>query len=268
MKTEVIGRGAWALALVVACVGGRMALAADPPAASKPELAIQAAAQGDKLLYLFFYRENDAATKAMYETVKSAAGEQDVATWATVRVNDPVERAVAEKYAVTRAPMPMVVAVHPNGAVTGYYHTKATVEQLAQCRVSPKKAECMQALQRNQLVLVCLQADENRSVPVGVRELLADPHFSGRTRVVTLAVHDPAEAAFVASMEVDPRSTGPLTVFIAPPGAMVGKFAPTATKDQLAAKLAEAGKCCDDEKCRHNAHQPAPQATTPGKVRP
>ncbi len=253
-----------ALVVTTACISCPILFAADPPKVSKPEQAIQTAAKDGKLIYLLFYKETDAGTKAMAETIKATVKGQDGKSTASyVRLTDPAERVVAEKYQVERAPMPMVIAVHPNGAVTGYFQGKASEEQLAQCLVSDTKAVCMKALQQNQLVLVCLQTQPKQAIPQGVRALQADPHFAKRTQIVTLSVNDPAEASFLAGMEIDPKKTGPLTVFLAPPGAMVGKFATTATKDQLAAKLAEAGKCCDDENCKHNAVQ---QTQQPRKV--
>ncbi len=247
-----------ALALLASCILNQFTFAADTAPAISPEQAIQAAAKTGKLIYLVFYKEADAATKEMAEAVSAAVDSQGgQSIFSYVRLNDPAEREIADKYQVTRAPMPMVIAVHPNGAVTGYFHTKTTPEQLADCLVSAKKAVCMKALQQNQLVLVCLQTQAKQPIPQGVRELQADPHFSKRTQVVALSVNDPAEAAFLASMEFNPTKDGAMTVFLAPPGALVGKFAPTATKDQLAAKLAEAGKCCDDKNCKHNhAQQP------------
>ena len=239
------------------------AQAAEP--ASAPERAIQAAAQDGTLLYLLFYRDADAATNGMFETVKAATGQHPGTSWATVQISDPAQRSVAERFKVTRAPMPMVIALHPNGAVTGAFHTRATPEALAQCIVSPKKAECMAALQKDQLVLICLQTQAGQPLPSGVREWVSDPHFAQRTRVVTLAISDPAEASFLASMQIDPRQNSPTTVFLAPPGVMVGKFTPSATKQQLAAKLADAGKCCEDENCKHN-QQSTRGAATPGKV--
>lgn len=252
------------LALITSCFINQSAFAVEAAPASKPEQAIQAAAQNGKLIYLLFYKEADAATKAMAATITATVKSQEgQSSFSYVRLNDPAERAIAEKYEVTRAPMPMVIAVHPNGAVTGYFHTKTTEEQLAQCVVSAKKAVCMKALQQNQLVLVCLQTQPKQAIPQGVRALHADPHFAKRTQVVTLSVNDPDEAAFLASMEFDPKKDGAMTVFLAPPGALVGKFPTTATKDQLAAKLADAGKCCDDKNCKHNATQ---QAQQPRKV--
>ena len=256
-----------ALALLASCILNQFTFAADTAPAISPEQAIQAAAKTGKLIYLVFYKEADAATKEMAEAVSAAVDSQGgQSIFSYVRLNDPAEREIADKYQVTRAPMPMVIAVHPNGAVTGYFHTKTTPEQLADCLVSAKKAVCMKALQQNQLVLVCLQTQVKQPIPKGVRELQADPHFSKRTQVVALSVNDPAEAAFLASMEFNPTKDGAMTVFLAPPGALVGKFAPTATKDQLAAKLAEAGKCCDDKNCKHNHAQQPQQTQQPRKV--
>jgi hypothetical protein len=253
-----------ALTLVAGGLLNQFVFAADTAPAIAPDQAIQAAAKTGKLIYLVFYKDADATTKAMAEAVTATVDSQEgQSIFSYVRLNDPTERAIAEKYQVTRAPMPMVIAVHPNGAVTGYFHTKTTPEALAQCLVSAKKAMCMKALQQNQLVLVCLQTQDKQPIPQGVRELQADPHFAKRTQVVALSVNDPDESAFLASMEVNPSKDGPLTVFLAPPGALVGKFASTATKDQLAAKLAEAGKCCDDKNCKHNQ---GPQTQQPRKV--
>jgi len=240
---------------------------ASPPsqALSAPAQVIASAATEGKLAYVMFYNQSDAKTSTLFETIKATSAKQPSTTWATVRVNDPNERPVAERFQVTRAPMPMVVAVHPNGAVTGFFAMKATEPELLNCLVSPKKAECMKALQTNQLVLVCVSANGQSSVPAGVEAFQTDPHFGLRTHVVHVNSSDPTEASFVAGMELDPRMSDTVTVFLAPPGAVVGKFPVNATKEQFAAKLAAAGKCCDDEKCQHN--KAAPKSTArPGKV--
>ncbi len=258
-----IERVLFTIATAMVLMSDSSAQAAEPAIA--PELAIQAAAQDGTLLYLLFYRDADAATNSLLETVKTATGQHPDTSCATVKITDPAERPVAERFKVTRAPMPMVIALHPNGAVTGAFHMRATADSLAECLVSPKKAECMAALQQDQLVLICLQTQADQPLPSGVQEWTEDQHFAQRTRVVTLAMSDPAEADFVASMDVDPRQNSPMTVFLAPPGVMVGKFVPSATKQQMAAKLADAGKCCDDENCKHN-QQSTRGAATPGKV--
>jgi hypothetical protein len=249
------------LALGTACC---LAVRAEEPVVSA-EQAIQAASENGTLLYLVFYREPDANAKALLDTVKTTAAQHSGTSWTTVDIADPAQRPVAERFKVTRAPMPMVIAVAANGAVTGAFHKRATPEALAGCIVSPKKAECMAALQQDKLVLLCLQAEPGQPLPAGIEEWAADPHFAGRTLVMTLTMGDSAEAGFLASMQVDPEQSDPVTVFLAPPGVMVGKFPPTATKEDLAAKLADAGKCCDDKNCKHN-EQSKKGATAPGKV--
>ena len=254
-----------ALAIAATCFASGLSYAAESVPQLKPEQAIQTAAQDGKLIYLVFYKELDAPTKSMFEVVRETSAKTDGTAFTPVRINDPKERGIAEAYDVTRAPMPMVIAVHPNGAVTGHFSMKTTAADLGKCVVSPKKAECMKSLQQNQLVLVCVQSPGKSALPPGVRELQTDPHFAKRTQVVTVSLNDPAESGFLASMEVDPKKDTAMTVFLAPPGAMVGKFAVTATKNDLAAKLAEAGKCCDDKNCKHN-HQPAKQTQQTGRT--
>ena len=44
----------------------------------------------------------------------------------------------------------------------------------------------------------------------------------------------------------------PVVIFMAPPGALVGRFAASASKEDLARALHAAGKCCSDPNCKHN----------------
>ncbi len=249
------------LALATACSS---AVRAQEPALA-PEQAIQAASQNGTLLYLVFYREADATTNALVDTVKTTASQHSGTSWTAVNVTDPAQRPVSDRFKVTRAPMPMVMAVAPNGAVTGAFSKRATPEALVGCIVSPKKAECMAALQQDKLVLLCLQSEPGQPLPTAIEEWAADPHFGPRTRVMTLTMGDSAETNFLASMQIDPKQSGPLTVFLAPPGVLVGKFPSSVTKEELATKLAGAGKCCEDANCKHN-QQSKKGATAPGKV--
>lgn len=93
-----------------------------------PEQAIQAASEKGALLYLVFFREQDANMKALLDTVKTTAGKHSGTSWTTVDIADPAQRPVADRFKVTRAPMPMVIAVAANGAVTGAFHKRATPE--------------------------------------------------------------------------------------------------------------------------------------------
>ena len=68
-------------------------------------------------------------------------------------------------------------------------------------------------------------------------------------------------------MQLDPASVTSTTItMLAPPGVLIGKFGPKATKDEMASALAKAGKCCDDPNCKHHEHN-APAAGTPAAGR-
>ncbi len=227
---------------------------AESVTASAPERAISAAADENKPIFVMFYKEQNRDKEAMVATLKAHwAVKKQQAAWTAVRITDPAQRRVAEKFKVTRAPMPSLVAIHPNGAVTGVFPKQVTQSDLSTCIVSPKTAECLKSLQGNRMVFICVQTAPEQSLPPGVEDFQADPHFARRTSVITVAVDDPKEARFLAGMDLDPATIDkPVTVFLAPPGAHVGTFDPAATKEQLAEGLAAAGKCCDDKNCKHN----------------
>jgi hypothetical protein len=211
----------------------------------------QAASEG-KTTYLVFYRSWDATAQAVGQAVKSHAEKHAAkATWTGVSITDPAQKALVDKYQVGRAPMPLVLGVHPNGAITGVFQKPMTEAEFVQTLVSPANAECMKGLQANRLVLLCVQTSA-QPVPQGVKDFQADPQFAQRTQVLTVQLKDPNEASFFAHLQIDPQTTAPVTVFMAPPGVLVGRFPPTASKAELSLALHKAGKCCDDKNCKHN----------------
>jgi hypothetical protein len=117
----------------------------------------------------------------------------------------------------------------------------------------------MKSMQDGQIVLACVQTASKLTVPPGVKELCDDPSFKSRSTVAFIHAGDPAEAQFLMQLQVDTASKAPTTVLLAPPGVLVGKFGFNATKDQMAAALHKAGKCCDDPNCKHGHGQPTSQ---------
>jgi hypothetical protein len=233
------------------------AIAQSTRAPSPGEQVLTAAAAKQKYTFVVFYRDNTQATQAMAQTVqRGVASRSDRAVAAYVNIADAAERPLVDRFDVGRAPMPLTVAVAPNGAITSFAPGKISDDEIGGAFVSPAAASCMKSMQEGKLVLACVQSTERPATPAGVYEFCQDPLFKNRTAVVYVHARDPAEADFVRKMELNPQGQG-ATIFMAPPGVLVGKFALTATKDQMAAALHKAGKCCDDENCKHNR---APQA--------
>ena len=231
------------------------------PAASEAQQVLATAAAENKYTFLVFYKDNSPATQAMAQTVKSGIeSRRDRAVMAYVNATSPTEKLLIDRFGVSRAPMPLTVAVAPNGAMTKLTPSNITDQQIEQSFVTPAMAHCMKSMQDGRLVLVCIQSNPQPIIPPGVRDFANDPEFKNRIAVVPVHAGNPAEAELVRQLEADSPTKGATTVFLAPPGVLVGKFGPTATRDQLAAALHKAGQCCDDPNCKHNqAGQPASQ---------
>jgi hypothetical protein len=221
---------------------------------SRAQQALEQNAEQGLFTVLVFYKANDNATKAMANAVEKGLGPRsEDATLDFVQISSPDEKPLVEKFAVSRAPMPLTLVVAPNGAVTGVFRKAPSSADIAAAFVTPTMTRCMKALQSGKIVLICVQSTRRAATPAAVTELQADPQFQDRIAAVQLDTQDSAEADFLAQLEIDAEnSAGIATVMLAPPGVLVGKYPSSATGEEIAAALHEAGKCCDDENCKHN----------------
>lgn len=226
---------------------------------SSAAIVEEATADG-RYAFLLFYKQNDAATQSMLTTLKAALeSEANGAVMVPVQVGSPANQALVAKHDVARAPMPMLISLAPNGAVTGVFASKLSAANVQECFVTPTMMTAMKSLQEGKLVFVAVQGAIQTAPPVALKDFQTDPHFKTRTVVLKMQGADPQEAKFMSQMQLDPSAKTTKTVLLAPPGVLVGKFEASATLDEIAGALAEAGKCCDDPNCKH--HKPAPPRT-------
>lgn len=225
---------------------------------------LQQARQAGQFTFIVFYKDNTPPTQNMLQVVQqSIAGNPQQAILTTASMASPQGQALAEQFQVSRAPMPMTVAVAPNGAVTGLFPRQVAKANIDAAIVPPVMMECMKELQDQKLVFVCLTKSEQAAVPAGVRALQLDPMFKDRMALIGLNVEDTSEARLMQQLKVDAGQVqGPYAALIAPPGVLVGHFSATSTADQIAAAIHKAGKCCDDPNCKHAGNAQASQSTT------
>ena len=224
-------------------------------AAGPGEQAVATAAQNNQFAFVMFYRSNDVPTQRMHQTLASSLSERKDAAIVPVQIVDAGEAALIKKFDATRIPMPAVAVLAPNGAVCSVLPQRVSDKQLLACIVSPGQAKCLKALQDGRIVALCAQPSANAEIPAGVRQFQADKLYSNRTEVVSVLASDPGEAKFLKQLRVPTNQRTSVVAFMAPPGVMVGVFNGNVTHSELAQKLAAAGKCCDDENCKH--HQAA-----------
>ena len=215
--------------------------------------AMKNAARAEKYLFAFFRKEENDQTAAMRSVLQEAIKEvTDRADSVEVDVTAPSEEGIVKKYDLDRAPMPLILALAPNGAVTGGFPTKVEKEQLLASFASPCTEKCMKQLQENRLVFLCVQnatTESNDAAMEGVRQFKADDRFAQATKIVMLDPADTAEAGFLKDLQIDPKAKAAVTVFLAPPGVPIAMYEGATNKDEIVSTLVNASSACGPGGC-------------------
>jgi hypothetical protein len=186
----------------------------------------------------------------------------DRADAVVARVTDPAEKDLVDEYGLDRGPMPLVLAIAPNGAVTGGFPNPFSEQDLLGGFVSPGMQQCVKPLQDGKLVLLCVQNEKtnlNEEAMKGVRDFQADARFASATEVVMLDPNDSEEAVFMSDLQLKPDMATAVTVFLAPPGSPIGVFEGATTKEILVATLEKASSgCCPGGSCGPGGCGPKP----------
>lgn len=250
MRVSMVG----ALLVALVSAGSRADQAAAQDATGvRVATATPAASQMPKFTFILFWKENNAATQGMTEGLKAALAKRSQrAEWTSVNVNDSANRPVVDRFQVERAPMPMVLCVAHNGAITGAMVRQVSEQAVENALVTPAMVEATKALQDKKIVVVHVKQDARQPLPAGASQFMQDPNFKDRSTTVNVLSADPAESRFVREMKIQGNEASDSVVLLAPPGVLVGKYPGTVTTDQLAAALHAAGKCCTDPNCKHN----------------
>lgn len=212
-----------------------------PPAPS--EVALKQASAAGRHLFILFFDEDSEATRAARKTLDEVLAKlPDVAQQIMVKKGAPEESALLTKYGIDAAPMPLVLVLAPNGAVTlGCLGRNISEEKLRTGIASPAQQRCLKALQDKKVVVICAcgkgVADDAPALK-GIREFKADPKYA-EAEVVRLDPADQAEAAFAKQLNIDPK-VEMTTVMLAPPRTLLKQFTGEVTKVALVNALKSA----------------------------
>ena len=142
--------------------------------------------------------------------------------------------------------MPLVLAVAPNGAITGGFPQGFEETQLLGAFASPCEEKSLKAHQERRVVLVCVQYEStasNDAAMKGVLDLKADPDFGPYTEILALDPVDPAESGFLKALQVASQTEEAVTVCLVPPGTAVARFTGETQKESLVAALSSSEGC-------------------------
>ena len=215
------------LAALGLCLTAQMGRADSPTtkagttAASPGTKAIETAAKNNKYLFIFFLQEQNEQTNAMYGVFQTATKKlADRADAISINVADPAEKPIVDKFGVRGSPMPLVLAIAPNGAATRAFPESFNEAQLQQAFVTPCQAKCMKAIQDRHSILLCVQNDKtqfSKEAMQGVEAFKADPKYTKGTEIVMLNPADNAEQPFLKALQVDPQTATAVTLLVTPP---------------------------------------------------
>ncbi len=140
IMASCIGVAAWVCAVVE--FGGGTPCSAQP-------MDVSATAEPDgRYQFLVFWKQDDAATVAAKESVTGfVAGLKDQCVISVVRFGDPAQQHLVKKCSVERAPMPLILAIAPNGAITESIMHPVDRSKLANALVSTATADCLKSMQ-------------------------------------------------------------------------------------------------------------------------
>ncbi|MCP4173632.1 MAG: hypothetical protein GY758_22995 [Fuerstiella sp.] len=258
----VIGRRGRATTLTLALAAVFFFQPSEVLAESAGQSSLATATRQQKFAFILFYRTNNAATQAMYKVLHAEVERRDNAALVPLNITDAQEREIVEQYDASRTPMPAVMAVAPNGAITGVFAQKLLPAHVESAIVTPAQTQCMRALQDKKLVLLCVHPAGSRKVPVGVQQFRSDSLNVNRTHLVSIQAGDPAEVKFLQQLKVRSDTSTAVTAFMAPPGVLLGTYNDKVTPTILMNRLAAAGQCCADPNCKHRQAASAARPTT------
>jgi hypothetical protein len=215
--------------------------------------ALEQAAQAKKYLFAFFWKDESDVTlnrKKVFE--KAMRKVVDRANSVQVLVSDPSENGIVEKFGLDHAPMPLVLAIAPNGAVMGGFPEKFTEEEIINAFGSPCTEQCLKTLQDGNLVLLCIQngsTASNEEAMKGVQEFASDQRYANATKIVMLDPSDPVEKPFLTDLKIDSQSDEAITAFLVPPGSLIAEFKGATNKEDFIDTLQKANTGCGTGGC-------------------
>ena len=221
-------------------------VSAAPPATTRAVL--DRAATEKKSTFVFFFKEDNAATTAQRKVFDAALAKlADQALPAIVNIRDTAEKELVAKFQVAAAPMPLVLVVAPNGAITGSFTGQFDEAALLGGIASPGMQQVIKALQERKLVFVCVQNDTtklNDAASKGVNDFTADARYAKLTEIIKVDPADAGEQKLLSQLQVDAKATEATTAFLAPPGTILAKFTGSTEKKTLEAALPKASAGC------------------------
>ncbi len=214
----------------------------------------QRAATAQQYLFVLVHEEEDDAVRAARVALETTAAKLTPPARVTyLDRRSEADREFLQQAGLKRAPVPLVLAMAPNGAITaGMPAAEATAERLQAARVGPALQQCLKALQDDKLVVVSVQnakITDGAAALQGAREFAADPLYAEFTVVVPVDPTNAADRDFLSGLDIDSQTTEATTLLLAPPGRLLGRLSGAVDKEELELALRRGMSACGPAGC-------------------
>jgi hypothetical protein len=221
----------------------------DPSASQSPtEKAIAKAAGAGRYAFVLFHRSGGSSGSPMQDSFDQAKAElQSRAVFVKVDVSKGTDAQLIDKYGIDRAPLPLILALAPNGAVTKAFTEPADAAALRKAFVSPVTARMLGVLQDGKLVALCVQGENtqhNEESMSAAREFVADESIRGQAEVMRLDPGDRDEAPLLDQCNLSPTLKEASIVLLVPPSSLVATVSGATTKAKLLSALQQGLAAC------------------------
>ncbi len=209
-------------------------------------LALRRAAKAKKYAFVYFYKtkaqQNGPMKQTLDEAMPKLAGKAESIS---IDVRLGTEKGIVDQFKVARMPMPLLLAVAPNGAVTLAAPLEVDEKKIFGALVSPALEQTLKALQDGKYVVLCVQNAKTKANALalkGAREFKADKAFCKTTEIVILDPANKAEVGTLERLKIDPKTNESITVLMAPPHRAVARFTGATKKADFSNALSS---CCE-----------------------
>lgn len=228
--------------------------------------ALTQAQESKKFLLAYFFDSADTAHKdksfkSSIENASSTMG--DTLHSVLIDVNDKTAQGLISKYQIKFAPKPIALIFSPAGTIIGSYQKSFTTEELASSLPGPGMQKCLQFLQEGKLVILSIQNDKSTDAQSALKaatEFSNDAQFKQYVSSVVIDPSSKLEINSLKQLQIGPGTTKAVTLLIAPPGSLVGKWEGALTKDLIATKLTQmmgqSGQSCKTPACKTSCETP------------
>lgn len=216
-----------------ACISGG-AMLAQEPIRTESTLPMDAATNAiarvtaaDKYAIVIFYVKGEGLTTLRDAVSKAVEESKGKAQSVEIDATDPGNQPTVRKYGLSNTPLPIVLVIAPNGAVTGGFPGSCDTKALRDAMVGKSFAACLKGLQEGKIVFVVVTGTNeatSQAAMKGVKDMAADKQFAGATETIRVQAGDKSSTELLAKLKVADAGKTPLTLLLVPPGRVVGTY--------------------------------------------